>query len=128
MEEANDFRTRVESALEAPASFEGVSLLPGFQGQQHRKVQLIRPHRIRQCRQPTGFREPGLGLCYFDLFPCDLGLRLRHLGRFLSSETLFPGREPPPAGQPGEDNRRNQHSEQHISTLSQPSVRFLLLL
>ena len=51
VEEANDFRTRVERALQAPPSFEGVSLLRGFQGQQHREVQPFRPHRIRQHRQ-----------------------------------------------------------------------------
>ena len=62
VEEANDFRTRVERALQAPPSFEGVSLLRGFQGQQHREVQPFRPHRIRQAPPadviPRSWPEP----------------------------------------------------------------------
>ena len=62
VEEANDFRTRVESSVAGSPELRGCLPARGFHGQQHRQVQPFRPHRIRQDRQPTRFRDPGLSL------------------------------------------------------------------
>ena len=59
MEEANDFRTRVERALQAPPRFEGVfaSTLPRQATSQDRAVQAARASA--SASQPTGLRDPG---------------------------------------------------------------------
>src|SRR5208337_3161561 len=126
VEEANDFRTRVERALQAPPSFEGVSLLRGFQGQQHREVQPIRPHRIRQGRQPTGFSDPGLSLRQACRLVRALALRdsllqgldclALTLGRLLGSDVsimaglVCPQRQP--SGSDGEHTRDESGGEE----------------
>ena len=115
VEEANDFRTRVERALQAPPSFEGVSLLRGFQGQQHRQVQPFRPHRIRQDRQATGFSDPGLFLGDLTLLVRFLisGLRLARLVAGLVSIRF---REPPqPARHKGKDPGRHGHGDETLT-------------